>query len=88
MRLTLEAAAAALSLPAGCRDADAIKAAYRRAALATHPDKGGDPEAFKTVAAAYATRSAAARGEADSEDDEGAARAGGQGCGRGRVRCE
>lgn len=31
-----------------------IKAAYRVAAKINHPDKGGDAERFKTVAAAYA----------------------------------
>jgi DnaJ family protein A protein 2 len=37
------------------RDAggDAIKAAYRKLALKHHPDKGGDPEAFKEISKAY-----------------------------------
>lgn len=30
-----------------------IKAAYRKLAMQTHPDKGGDPEKFKEVSAAY-----------------------------------
>ncbi|KAE8241697.1 hypothetical protein A4X13_0g7300 [Tilletia indica] len=30
-----------------------MKKAYRKKALALHPDKGGDPEAFKEVTAAY-----------------------------------
>lgn len=33
--------------------ADDIKAAFRRIALATHPDRGGDPEAFMRAKAAY-----------------------------------
>ncbi|MDQ0559760.1 curved DNA-binding protein CbpA [Rhizobium mesoamericanum] len=37
------------------RDAtdDQVKAAYRRRAKATHPDSGGDPEAFSRVQKAY-----------------------------------
>jgi hypothetical protein len=31
-----------------------LKAAYRRRALETHPDQGGDPEAFQRVIRAYA----------------------------------
>ena len=31
-------------------DASAIKKAYRNLALKHHPDKGGDPEVFKTYA--------------------------------------
>lgn len=31
----------------------AIRAAYRRRALATHPDKGGDPDEFRRVVAAF-----------------------------------
>ena len=30
-----------------------IKAAFRKLALKFHPDKGGDPEKFKALAAAY-----------------------------------
>ena len=39
------------------RDAtdDDIKKAYRKKALETHPDKGGDPEQFKLVGQAYET---------------------------------
>lgn len=33
--------------------ADDIRRAYRRAAITLHPDKGGDPEAFKELAHAY-----------------------------------
>ena len=36
-------------------DEHALRAAYHRAALATHPDKGGDAAAFQRVADAYAT---------------------------------
>lgn len=32
---------------------DEIKKAYRKAAIKTHPDKGGDPEQFKKVQGAY-----------------------------------
>ena len=41
------------------KDADeaAIKKAYRKLALKHHPDKGGDPEVFKTYAEAYAVLS-------------------------------
>lgn len=34
-------------------DAETVKKAYRTRALATHPDRGGDPEEFKRVTAAY-----------------------------------
>ncbi|MCD3065297.1 DnaJ domain-containing protein, partial [Salmonella enterica subsp. enterica serovar Enteritidis] len=30
-----------------------LKKSYRKKALALHPDKGGDPELFKEVTAAY-----------------------------------
>lgn len=30
-----------------------IKKAYRKLALKNHPDKGGDPELFKTITVAY-----------------------------------
>ena len=30
-----------------------IKRAYRKKALETHPDRGGDPEAFRAVQRAY-----------------------------------
>jgi DnaJ family protein A protein 2 len=33
--------------------ADDIKKAYRKLALSNHPDKGGDPEKFKTISHAY-----------------------------------
>ena len=32
---------------------DEIRAAYKRRALETHPDKGGDPETFRSVRKAY-----------------------------------
>jgi len=41
-----------LGLPRTAEGA-AVRAAYRRRALATHPDKGGDPEAFRRVVAAF-----------------------------------
>lgn len=58
----------ALGLPraAGLSDDD-IRAAWRRIAAATHPDRddGGDPARFGAAAAAYATlRTAYSRGEA------------------------
>lgn len=34
-------------------DAAEIKKAYRKNAMKNHPDKGGDPEKFKEVTAAY-----------------------------------
>ena len=33
--------------------AEAIKSAFRKLAVQFHPDKGGDPEQFKKVYAAY-----------------------------------
>lgn len=41
----------------GCRakDADAVKAAYRQAALRHHPDRGGNKEIFIELATAYNT---------------------------------
>jgi hypothetical protein len=49
---------------------DDIRAAWRRIAAATHPDRadGGDPEAFAEAAAAYtALRTATGRGEVLAE---------------------
>lgn len=49
---------------------DDVRAAWRRVAAATYPDRadGGDPEAFAAAAAAYtALRTAAGRGEALAE---------------------
>lgn len=43
-----------LGLEAGA-DKDAIKAAYRRKAMQTHPDRGGKEEDFKRVGEAYET---------------------------------
>jgi DnaJ family protein A protein 2 len=34
-------------------DAQTIKKAYRKKAMTEHPDKGGDPEKFKDLSAAY-----------------------------------
>lgn len=42
----------ALGLTKDASDAD-IKKAYRKLAMKNHPDKGGDPEAFKVVQHAY-----------------------------------
>lgn len=41
-----------LGIKPGASDED-IKAAYRKAAIQTHPDKGGDPEQFKKINDAY-----------------------------------
>ncbi len=59
---------AALGLPArpGLTD-DEVRAAWRRVATATHPDRadGGDPDRFAVAAAAYtALRTRSGRGEA------------------------
>jgi curved DNA-binding protein CbpA len=32
---------------------DSIKAAYRRLAIASHPDAGGDPAEFRAIEQAY-----------------------------------
>ncbi|MFC6836220.1 J domain-containing protein [Halomarina ordinaria] len=48
------AAFAVLGLPASASERQ-VKAAYREKAKATHPDQGGDPEAFKQLQEAYAT---------------------------------
>ncbi len=58
----------ALGLPAGADlSDDDVRAAWRRVAAATHPDRddGGDPARFGAAAAAYAAlRTAYGRGEA------------------------
>jgi DnaJ-domain-containing protein 1 len=41
-----------LGLSAGASQED-IKRAYRRKSMQTHPDQGGDAEAFKKIKAAY-----------------------------------
>jgi curved DNA-binding protein CbpA len=59
---------ALLGLPAGPQVSDDdVRAAWRRLAAATHPDRddGGDPELFARAAAAYtALRTVSGRGEA------------------------
>ena len=47
------AATEVLGVPAGASARD-VRAAYRARALATHPDHGGDAEAFRAVQRAYA----------------------------------
>jgi curved DNA-binding protein CbpA len=69
---------AALGLPprAGLTDDD-VRAAWRRIAAATHPDRddGGDPARFGAAAAAYALlRTAYGRGEALADLDSRARR--------------
>jgi curved DNA-binding protein CbpA len=64
---------------------DEVRAAWRRTASATHPDRddGGDPRQFADAAAAYtALRTRFGRGEALA--DLGGAHSGGRGSGRGR----
>jgi curved DNA-binding protein CbpA len=66
---------AVLGLPAqpGLNDDD-IRAAWRRIAAATHPDRddGGDPQAFAAAAAAYTElRTAGGRGEAFADRPAG-----------------
>ena len=38
-------------------NSEEIKKAYRKKALISHPDKGGDPEIFKKINEAYTTLS-------------------------------
>ena len=45
---------AALGIAVSAGEAD-IRTAYRRKALATHPDKGGSPDAFRLVVGAFET---------------------------------
>lgn len=51
-RPTVEAAYGVLGLEAGA-DLEAVRRAYRERAKETHPDRGGDPEAFIRVREAY-----------------------------------
>ena len=44
----------ALNVSSSAAEAE-LRSAYRRQALATHPDKGGTPEAFRLVVAAFET---------------------------------
>jgi curved DNA-binding protein CbpA len=56
-----------LGLPAAELTDDEVRAAWRRVAAATHPDRddGGDPAAFAAAAAAYTVlRTSSGRGEA------------------------
>lgn len=53
-------AARVLGLPWPCSAAE-LKAAWRRAALASHPDRGGTDEAFRTAKEAHETLAAALR---------------------------
>jgi DnaJ homolog subfamily A member 2 len=72
MKITVERAYEVLGLEADVTDEERIRTAYRKRALATHPDKGGDAEKFKEVGAAYAKLQKVARGEpvSDGDDDE------------------
>lgn len=42
-----------LGVPVNTGDAEVLRGAYKKAALRTHPDKGGSEDAFKAVALAY-----------------------------------
>lgn len=44
-----------LGLEKSASDSD-VKRAFRKLALKKHPDKGGDPEEFKKIQAAYEVR--------------------------------
>jgi len=57
-----------LGLPTDA-DADAVKRAYRERVKDTHPDRGGDEEAFRRVQEAYATASDHAEGTPARERD-------------------
>ncbi|KAH8055275.1 hypothetical protein SO694_00133024 [Aureococcus anophagefferens] len=45
--------ARALGVPRDCVDADELRRAYHRLSRRTHPDRGGDADAFARVSAAY-----------------------------------
>lgn len=54
IEMTVDQALKVLGLSqSDARDANKLKRAYKSAAVKTHPDKGGDEEAFKEVGAAY-----------------------------------
>lgn len=74
---------AELGLAAGARPSLLVlKAAYRRRALAAHPDRGGTPAAFAALTAAYQRVFAALT----AEDVAGGSCAGCRGTGRVEVR--
>merc|ERR1712046_179118 len=56
MKLELQPPTAILGIKLGA-SADEIRCAYKKRLLETHPDKGGLPEDFRAVCAAYATLS-------------------------------
>lgn len=61
---------------------DQIKKAYRKRALKEHPDKGGDPEKFKEMTAAYEVLSDRDKRELyDKYGEEGVKQGGGMGGG-------
>lgn len=61
---------------------DDIKKAYKKKAVETHPDKGGDPERFKEISNAYAVlNDDDQRGRYDQLGDEGFNASGGGGGG-------
>jgi hypothetical protein len=56
-QLSIEEAASILELSVDdAADPNIVKAAYRRLSLMHHPDKGGNGESFKMIAAAYSRR--------------------------------
>ncbi len=46
---------------------DAIRRAYRRRALETHPDRGGDADVFRAVQGAYERALKKSRGDAKTK---------------------
>ena len=60
-----------------------IKKAYHKLALKEHPDKGGDPEKFKLITAAYEVLADADKRELYDKYGEEGARQGGGGGGMG-----
>jgi len=62
---------------------DEIKKAFRKKALKEHPDKGGDPEAFKEITVAYEVLSNAEKRDLYDKYGEDGVNDGGMGGGGG-----